>query len=65
LPAGRPVAVEGDVANTILDDMAPNLGHTALRRAFARSFLARPQPTTLGHALGAIGRSARTIEEPL
>jgi glycosyltransferase involved in cell wall biosynthesis len=163
MPAGRPVAVEGDVADTILDDMAPHLGRTALRRelapafderfdagediewwlrlahidgvtvttvrrigylvrrhegertrtglssrvrsrelllrehadyfashrrarafawkriglmaaaygdravarrAYARSFLARPDPKTLGHAVTAVGRSARTIEEP-
>ena len=162
MPAGRPVAVEGDVADTILDDMAPHLGRTALRselappfderfdaaediewwlrlaktdgvtvttvrrigylvrrhegertrtglasrvrsrelllrehadyfathrrarafawkriglmsatygdrararRAFARSFLARPDPTTLGHAVSVLGRSTRTIEE--
>ena len=35
MPAGRPVAVEGDVADTILDDMAPHLGRTALRRELA------------------------------
>jgi glycosyltransferase involved in cell wall biosynthesis len=163
MPAGRPVAVEGDVADTILDDMAPHLGRTALRRelapafderfdaaediewwlrlaqtegvtvttvrrigylvrrhegertrtglpsrvrsrelllrehaeyfathrrarafawkriglmsaaygdrararrAYARSFLARPDPKTLGHALTTVGRSTRTIEEP-
>ena len=163
MPAGRPVAVEGDVADTILDDMAPHLGRTALRRelaptfderfdaaediewwmrlaqtdgvtvttvrrigylvrrhegertrtglssrvrsrelllrehadyfathrrarafawkriglmaatygdralarrAYARSFLARPDPKTLGHAVAAVGRSTRTIEEP-
>jgi glycosyltransferase involved in cell wall biosynthesis len=163
MPAGRPVAVEGNVADTILDDMAPHLGRTALRRelappfderfdaaediewwlrlaqtegvtvttvrrigylvrrhegertrtglasrvrsrelllrehadyfdthrrarafawkriglmsatygdralarrAYARSFLARPSPKTLGHAVGVLGRSTRTIEEP-
>ncbi len=163
MPAGRPVAVEGDVADTILDDMAPHLGRTALRRelapafderfdaaediewwlrlaqadgvtvttvrrigylvrrhegertrtglasrvrsrelllrehadyfathrrarafawkriglmaatygdramarrAYARSFLARPDPKTFGHAVTAVGRSTRTIEEP-
>ena len=38
MPAGRPVAVEGDVADTILDDMAPHLGRTALRRELAPAF---------------------------
>jgi hypothetical protein len=163
MPAGRPVAVEGRVADTILDDMAPHLGRTALRRelapavherddaaediewwlrlaqidgvtvttirrigylvrrhegertrtglasrvrsrelllrehadyftahrrarafawkriglmsatygdrararrAYARSFLSRPEPRTLGHAVRAIGRSTRRIEDP-
>jgi glycosyltransferase involved in cell wall biosynthesis len=163
MPAGRPVAVEGVVADTILDDMAPHLGRTALRRhlapafderfdsaediewwlrlaqtdgvtvttvlrigylvrrhdgertrtglesrvrsrelllrehadyfathrrarafawkriglmataygdrararrAYTRSFLARPDPKTLGHAVTAVGRSTHTIEEP-
>jgi glycosyltransferase involved in cell wall biosynthesis len=38
MPAGRPVAVEGDVRDTILDDMAPHLGRTALRRELAPAF---------------------------
>ena len=38
MPAGRPVAVEGDVRHTILDDMAPHLGRTALRRDHAPAF---------------------------
>jgi glycosyltransferase involved in cell wall biosynthesis len=38
MPAGRPVAVEGEVADTILDDMAPHLGRTALRRELAPAF---------------------------
>ena len=37
-PVGRPVAVEGDVRDTILDDMAPHLGRTALRRELALPF---------------------------
>lgn len=37
-PAGRPVTVEGEVRDTILDDMAPHLGRTALRRELAPSF---------------------------
>ncbi len=38
MPAGRPVAVEGEVGDTILDDMAPHLGRTALRRELAPAF---------------------------
>ena len=38
MPAGRPVPVEGAVADTILDDMAPHLGRTALRRELAPRF---------------------------
>ena len=37
-PAGRPVVVEGDVRDSILDDMAPHLGRTALRRELAPRF---------------------------
>jgi glycosyltransferase involved in cell wall biosynthesis len=35
---GRPVALEGDVRDTVLDDMAPHLGRTALRRELAPRF---------------------------
>ena len=36
--AGRPAALEGDVRDTVLDDMAPHLGRTALRRELAPRF---------------------------
>jgi glycosyltransferase involved in cell wall biosynthesis len=35
---GRPVALRGDVGDTVLDDMAPHLGRTALRRELAPRF---------------------------
>jgi glycosyltransferase involved in cell wall biosynthesis len=37
-PAGRPVALEGEVRETVLDDMAPHLGRTALERSVAPRF---------------------------